>query len=159
MIAPQSGGCVAHALSVMRLALGYADGVPETLRDDAGGGKSDHWILANAAAWFPEHEVLVRGLGDSIDASFEHDAWLIGYGYRLIKDGAILPDQHFVIGAPDFRTAVTIVVGVRLTGRGYFGADPCYNRATRMNRGPVAGKPIDNGSGSDTDNAFSERSK
>ncbi len=117
MIIPQSAGCVAHALSVMRLALGYPNGVPTALRDDAGGGKDDEWIVANAAAWFPEHDVRVWSYDDCVHADdLDLDPRLLAYGYRLVQDGVLLPDQHFVIGAPDFRMAVTIVVGVRLTG-------------------------------------------
>lgn len=118
MIIPQSSGCVGHALSIMRLALGYADGVPAALRDDAGGGKSEAWILRLAPAWFPEHAVRVWVYGDAMKADLDHDAWLFAYGYLINREGELLPDQHFVIGAPDFRMAVTIVVVVRLTGRG-----------------------------------------
>ena len=128
MIVPQSSGCVGHALSVMRLALGYADGVPEELRADAGGGKSDMWILEHGPQWFPRHEVRVwcnpqcaraandtsAFAGDIIGPDLDFDAWLMAWGYDT--DMGDDSDSHFVIGAPDFRQVVTVVVGVRIGG-------------------------------------------
>ena len=97
----------------MRLALGYADGVPDTQRADASGGKSNEWIVEHAAAWFPQHEVRVWSWGDVVPAGFDWDDWLIGYGYSNGQD--ITKEwQHFVIGTPDFRIDITIVVGVRI---------------------------------------------
>jgi len=116
MIASDSAGnCVARALSTMRLALGYADGVPAAFADDPPGGKDDVWILENAPTWFPDRAVLVwcaesaTGLvGDSsayagtvVPGDFDYDAHLMAFSICGNPDD----DEgdywhHLVVGSP-----------------------------------------------------------
>ena len=130
MTAPMTNGyCVCRALSTMRLALGYAEAAPLAFVDDSPRGRDGAWILAAAPVWFPEHEVRVfcNGAyadeaedtavfaGDHIPLCFDSAEWLLAYGYENASEDKSDDSRHFVIGEPDFRLSVPIVVAVRIT--------------------------------------------
>lgn len=103
-----NNNCVIHALSVMRLALGYDGIVPESMPR---GGVRPSVIINHLHDVFPDHDVFVfckaddqspiqRGIyycGTEYRPYFEECGnYLIAFGYEQ-RDG---PGGHMVIGAP-----------------------------------------------------------
>ena len=111
MIAQQTGGnCLVRGFTTMRLALGYAEAKPEAYKDMEPGEKDVDWVLENALAWFPEHNVLVwcdqtRAV---IPCEFDWDAHIVGFSYSIPTDTS----EHFVVGVPSLRGDMTSAVAV-----------------------------------------------
>lgn len=120
--------CVMRALSTMRRALGYERGVPLCLLGALPKEPSDIWILETAKLWFPLHEVKVwcrteardqasdvsAYAGEEIDEGFNFAPWVAAFGYTISEREEDARTQHFVVGIPDFRIHLTIIVAVKL---------------------------------------------
>ena len=129
MIAQQTGmNCVNRAFSIMRLALGYNEAIPDFAID---GPKTPADILSAAGHWFPEHTVDVMCAPDQAmkavnvprnctytgtgvpDSNEYWDAHLSAFSYYVGEND----DAHFVIGTPclydSMKTSVVVAVEIQ----------------------------------------------
>ena len=110
-VVPREKGCVAHAISVMRLALGYKTGWPEGVEmlEYPTGEEVGDMALAS----FPGRHVMAIRTNGSYTELFE--GYLLAFCY--VRDGSKY--GHMVMGYPDLGTdqELDVLVAVSIDRR------------------------------------------